>query len=165
MQWCVLATSAKRFALEALDDPDLPERLRAVELLRDDAGGEALQLPFVAGARQARVPHVVVDVEVLVVDPDEAIPERDGREALAIARDQVQARGDVGADGVDVDAAVRTARRARRRAEHGGDVLVGGRAFDGEEGVVDDGEAVVGIARHARGSGRRRFGGSAVAAV
>src|SRR6185295_4258935 len=85
-------------ALETLDHPDLPERLRAIELLRDDARREPLQLPFVAGARQARVADVVMDVEVLVVDPEQPVPERHRRETLAIPRDQVQARRDVGAD-------------------------------------------------------------------
>lgn len=77
-------------ALESFDDPDLPERLVAIELLRDDARGESLQLPLVAGARQGAVAHVVVDVEVLVVDPHQAVPERDRREPLAVARNQVQ---------------------------------------------------------------------------
>ena len=40
-------------ALEALDDPHLPERPLAVEVLLHDARREALQLLLVAGPRQA----------------------------------------------------------------------------------------------------------------
>ncbi len=45
-----------------------------------------------AGTRQRRVAHVVAEVEVRVVDPDRpALVERDERELLAVARDQVHA--------------------------------------------------------------------------
>jgi hypothetical protein len=57
-------------ALEAVDDPDLPERLRAVQPLGEDATRERAELLLAAGLRQRRVAHVVVEVEVRVVDPE-----------------------------------------------------------------------------------------------
>jgi hypothetical protein len=101
-------------ALEALDDPHLPERAVAVERLRGDAGRELLQLLGVAGAGQARVPDVVGEVEVDVVHPHRVVVERDPRQALPVARDLVQLGGDVGANAVDVDAAVGAGERPRR---------------------------------------------------
>ena len=45
---------------------------------------------LVARPRQRGVAHVVVEVEVLVVDPDRVVLERDPGELLAVARDPVQ---------------------------------------------------------------------------
>ncbi len=78
-------------ALQALDYPHLPERPRAVELLRHDAGRQPLELAFVSGARQRAVAHVVLDVEMLIVDPHRAAFERREREHLAVAGDVVEA--------------------------------------------------------------------------
>ncbi len=44
---------------------------------------------LVAGTRQAGVPHVVVEVEVVVVDPHEAGAERHAREPLPVPRHEV----------------------------------------------------------------------------
>mgnify|MGYP003346184161 CR=1 FL=1 len=44
--------------IQAFDDPDLPQRLREIELLRQDAPAQPLQLPFVSRARQRGVTHV-----------------------------------------------------------------------------------------------------------
>ena len=134
--------------LDALDDPDLPERSRAVEMLLHHARREPLQLLLGAGTRQARVPHVVFELEVLVVDPHRVVLERDPREALAIARDLVQRRADHRADLVGVDAAVGSLQRSRLEDHRRGDVHVGVRLLEHEERVVERGEAVVGVAGH-----------------
>jgi hypothetical protein len=54
---------------QSFDDPDLPQRLRPVELLTGDVPGQIGQLPEPAGAGHCRPPHVVLDVELGVVDP------------------------------------------------------------------------------------------------
>ena len=91
---------------EALDDPQLPQRLGAIELLGDDPAGERLQLVVVAGSRKAGVANVKVEVEGVVVDPDRSAVVRDERETLAIARDVLQLRLDVVTDQLDVDPTV-----------------------------------------------------------
>ena len=76
---------------EPLRHPDLPQRLRPVELLRHDPGRESFQLAVVARRGQGRVAHVVLEVEVGVVDPDRpAEAERDGGELLAEPRDLLE---------------------------------------------------------------------------
>ena len=83
----VAARSSRR--AEALDEPDLPQRLRAVELLREHAAGEVLQLLLAAGRRQRGGAHVVLEVEVGVVDPHRpALAERHEAQLLAEARHQ-----------------------------------------------------------------------------
>src|ERR1700710_2713185 len=51
----------------ALDQPELPEGLRAVELLGEDPRRQVAQLLVGAGRRQRGLPHVVVEGEVGVV--------------------------------------------------------------------------------------------------
>ena len=48
MQWWILEMTREAAALETLDEPHLPHRLPAVELLRHDAAGQALELALVA---------------------------------------------------------------------------------------------------------------------
>jgi hypothetical protein len=80
---------------EPLDEPQLPQRLRAVELLGEDARQEVVQLLVAAGARQRRVADVVLEVEVGVVGPQRAAAGC-GREdePLPVARNEVQAHPD-----------------------------------------------------------------------
>jgi hypothetical protein len=59
----------KRPALEALDDPRLPQRPRPVERRAVDAADHRAQLLLAPGGRQRHVTHVVDDVEVGVVHP------------------------------------------------------------------------------------------------
>src|SRR5437660_7678050 len=87
---------------ETLDDPKLPQRLRAIELLRHDPARERLQLSVVARVRHSRVPHVVGEIEVGIVDPDRPVHDRYPHEPLAIARYEVEARGDVRPQAIDV---------------------------------------------------------------
>ena len=94
-----LADDREAVVGQALDQPQLPERLRAVELLGEDPRREVAQLLVGARRRQRGLAHVVVEVEVRVVDPDRAaLVERDEAQLLAEARHQVQARGDVVAE-------------------------------------------------------------------
>ena len=94
-----LADDREAVVVQALDQPQLPERLAAIELLGEDPRGEVAQLLLGAGRRQRGLPHVVVEVEVRVVDPDRpALVEGDEAQLLAEARHQVQSRGDVVAE-------------------------------------------------------------------
>ena len=83
-------------ALEPLDEPALPQRLGAVELLGGDPRREQEQLLLGPGRRQRGVADVVLEVEVRVVDPQRpAGLERRRRELLPVARDEVQPSADV----------------------------------------------------------------------
>ena len=84
-------------ALEPLHEPRLPQRLGAVQTLGVDARGQRPQLLLRARLRQRRVAHVVLEVEVAIVDPDRpAGLQRRERELMAVARDEVQPRPDLG---------------------------------------------------------------------
>ena len=132
-----LAEDREAAAFEPLDEPQLPQRLVAVELLREGAAGEVLELLVAAGRRQRVVLHVVPRVEVRIVDPHRAaLAERDEREPLAVARHEVQARLDV-RDQLVV--------RRRRPVEHHarGDVHVRrGVVLEVQERAVEPGQAV-----------------------
>ena len=65
-----LGDDRKALAREPLDEPELPERLCAVELLREDSGGQVAQLLLGAGRRQRGVAHVVLEVEGRIVHPE-----------------------------------------------------------------------------------------------
>ena len=76
----------------ALHQPDLPQRLGAVQALGEEPPGEPLECRVVAGPRQRGVADVVVGVEVGIVGPHRtALVERHIRQALAVARHEVQA--------------------------------------------------------------------------
>ena len=94
-----LADDREALALEPLDQPQLPERLGAVELLGEDPRRQVAQLLLGARRRQRGLADVVVEVEVRVVDPDRpALVEGDEAQLLAEARHQVQPRVDVVAE-------------------------------------------------------------------
>ena len=77
--------------VEALDDVELPEGLRHVERPLEDARRHLVQFGPVAGFRQANAPHVVVEFEVLVLDPVRVVGvEGYWREAAAGGRPQVE---------------------------------------------------------------------------
>ena len=117
----------------ALDQPQLPERLRAVELLREDPRRQVAQLLVGAGRREGGLADVVVEVQVRVVDPDRAaLAERHAAQLLAEARHQVEARGDVVAEFLV---------RGRRPFEDDrrGDVHVGAVPLHVEEGRIESG--------------------------
>ena len=92
-----LVDDREAVALEPLDQVQLPERSRAVQRRREGLGDRLAELLFAAGRGQLRAAHVVVDVEVGVIDPEgTAELQRRHREPLAQARQQVQAAADAG---------------------------------------------------------------------
>ena len=134
--WWLLPTIAKRSPSQALDQPQLPERLGAVELLGEDPRRQVAQLLLGARRRQRGLAHVVVEVEVRVVDPDRpALAEGDEAQLLAEARHQVQARGDVVAELV-------VGGRRALEDDRRGDVHVGAGALHVEEGRIEPGQPV-----------------------
>ena len=97
--WWVFEISAKRPPSRPVHDPELPERLRAVEPLREDPAHQVAQLVVAARLRQRGVAHVVVEVEGRVVHPERppGLERREG-ELLAVARHEPQARLEVSAE-------------------------------------------------------------------
>jgi hypothetical protein len=82
-------------ALEPLHQPQLPQRLRAVEPLGEDPPGELSELIDRPRPWQRRVADVIVDVEAGIVDPEwTAHLEGGERELLPVARHQMQPRLD-----------------------------------------------------------------------
>ena len=126
-----LADQRPATATKSLGEPRLPQRLRAVELLRHHAADEVAQLLVAARRGQRGAPHVVVEVEVPVVHPDRA-GERERRKAhpLAVARDEVE----LGRD--RVDNGVLRRRRALEDA-YGADVHVADRVLDVQERGIE----------------------------
>ena len=122
--------------LEALDHPDLPERLGAVELLGHHPADQLAELALAARGGQRGVAQVVLDVEVRVVDPDRT-PQLEGDEAdlLAVARDQVELGVHHGDD-------VAEGRRRTLEDGHRGDVHVGHVVLDVEERRVQRAQAI-----------------------
>ncbi len=140
-----LRDDGEAVALEALDDPELPQRLLAVEALGEDAPDHALELTLGSRSGQPRVAHVVADVEGGVVHPDGVLLERRVGQALAVARDAIESRGDVLLDAADVEGAVGGPQGRGLVDLGGGDVggAVGLGVLVDEERVVHLGEPVV----------------------
>ena len=122
--------------LEALDQPHLPQRLRAVQLLREDARGQAAQLLPAPGRGQRGVANVVLEVEVGIVHPHRpAAVERRGGQLVAIARHEMQPPADL----------LQQLAHRRRRAlddDQAADVHVGVGSLLVQKGCVDRGEPV-----------------------
>ena len=73
--------------LETLHHPGLPERPVTVELLRHQPADELLELGVAAGCGEGRVPEVVLESEVGIVDPDRpAQLQRDEAHHLSVPR-------------------------------------------------------------------------------
>ena len=84
--------------LQPLDDPRLPERLLAVELVAGQAADELAELAVVAGLGDADAADVVVDVELVVLGPARPVEaEGDVDELVA----QLGHLGDAGDQQVD----------------------------------------------------------------
>ena len=85
-----LCDDREAIALDAVDEPHLPDRLRAVEPLREDPRREVPELLLRARRRQGGVADVVVEVELGVVDPYRpALPVGDEPQLLAEPRHQL----------------------------------------------------------------------------
>jgi hypothetical protein len=124
-------------ALDPVDQPQLPERLRAIQALGEDPRGERSQLLLGARLRQGGVAEVVGEVELRVVDPAGAtLGERDEAQLLAEPGHQVKPRRDVVAE--LVVAGRRTLEQRRR-----GDVHVRRPALQVQERGVEARQPVV----------------------
>ncbi len=124
-------------ARHPLHQPDLPQRLGAVQALGEEPPGEPLERRLVAGPRQRGVADVVVGVEVGVVRPHRPpLLERHVGQPLAVARHEVQAALHV------IDELLRC-RRAALEDHHRRHVHVrGGVILQVQEGGVEAGQAV-----------------------
>ncbi len=131
-----LREQREALALQPLHQPQLPERLRAVELLGELPRHHVLQLLLGAGRGQRRVADVVLEVERRVVDPERAprLQGRDG-ELLAEAGDEVEAAADV------LDQVV-VARRRTLEDQHPADVHVARIGLVAEKRGIDRTEAI-----------------------
>ena len=109
-----LRQDGETVTLQAVDEPELPERLAAIELLREDAARERPELVLATWRRQRREANVVVKVEMRVVDPlRPPLAERHERELLPVARDEMQPPPDALDELVVVGRAAREQHRAR----------------------------------------------------
>ena len=124
-------------ARHALHEPDLPQRLGAVQALGEEPTGELLQRRLIRRPRQRGVADVVARVEVRVVGPHRpALAERDVGQPLAVARHQVQPAEHV------IDQLLRR-RRLALEDHHRRDVHVRGRVvLEMQERRVQRGQAV-----------------------
>src|SRR5262249_24862847 len=116
---------------------------------RHEASDQALELPFVAGARKMGVTHVVGEIEAPIVHPHR-LAERGGRlEALAVAREAMEARLHQAPHALDLDSALRRYERTALEHRGGGDVHVADAVLDLEEAVVECREPFEVGVRHA----------------
>ena len=96
--WWVLARMAQRPSSSPSTTQISHSGFRTIELLRHDAPDQLAQLALAARCGECRVPHVVLDVEVWVVDPNGSPQfERNRPDLLAIPGDEVE----LGIDHVD----------------------------------------------------------------
>ena len=113
-----LEHESETVALDPLHHPQFPQWFGTVQLLGEQSSHHRAQLSFAARLRQADVPDVVVQVEMLVVDPYRVFFDRHPGEVLAVPGDVLQFRLDESPDLVDVDAAVGPGQRGG--VENGG---------------------------------------------
>ena len=154
-----LADEGEAVAGQPLHHPQLPERARAVQALRHDPGRKLLDLPLVAGARQAGVANVVIEVEALVVHPHGRAVNGHKGQLLPVARNAVQHAGNGAANARQINAAFCVAQRPRIVNGRGGHMHTGVGALQQQEGVVEGGEGFV-VARHQCSAGAGRAAGA-----
>ncbi len=108
---------------QALHEPDLPQRLAAIQALGEDPAGQRAQLGILPGRGQRGVAHVVLKIEVGVVNPARtALAQGHLGQALAVAGHQGQAV-------LDVVKQLAVRRRVSLEDEDGGHVHVRGPAL------------------------------------
>ena len=129
-------------AVETLHHPDLPQRARPVEGLREQVPCQLLQLGVAAGTGERRVAHVVGEVEAGIVHPDGPALHRRERQPLAVARQVPEPGADEGADRLDVDPSVGRAEGPRIEERDGSDVHRVRRPLEEDERGVLDREAL-----------------------
>jgi hypothetical protein len=121
---------------EALDHVELPQRPAAVEQAGVQARTQRFHLRHRAGLGQHEVAHVVVEVDVVVVDPHRVGEvERHQRQLAREHRRQVHAAGHVRLHGFIPGAGVARRRVEQRQAAHVHRHLG---ALEVQEGTVDD---------------------------
>ncbi len=102
-----LAEDRGPVAVVPVDLVQLPERELAVERLREEPAHEGHELRVVARRLQLMAHHVPADVEAGVGLPGGMREvQRHRHHALGVARDEMEARGDVGAQPLEVEPAV-----------------------------------------------------------
>jgi len=143
-----LGDGREAVSLDALDDPQLPERLSAVELLRHDPPGQPLELPHVPRHRQRRVAHVVLQVEAGVVDPHRLPEARNPGELLAKSRHLVQLVRRELHDALEVELSTGERQRLGVEERDRPDVHVRIVVLDGQERRVDGRKTLVVAIRH-----------------
>jgi hypothetical protein len=138
-----LGDDGEAIVFYTLDHPQLPKRFVSIERGGDDTPGEMFELGLGAGSGEGAVPEVVVEGEVLVVDPDWAAVVGDPFETLAITRDVLELGGDVGPYSGDVDPAIFALERSCVEQRHPGDVHMAGPGFEREERGVEIAQRLV----------------------
>lgn len=79
-------------AIEAVDEPKLPDRLAAVEPLGEDPSRDRAKLLLGSRFGQGRMSHVILNVELRIINPDgTALAERNEAKLLAKPGNQGQA--------------------------------------------------------------------------
>ena len=132
-----LGHQRKPISIQALDNVELPQRLGAVELLRHDDADQGAQLVEGTGLWQAVVADVVIDVEVLVIDPSWMALQRNPRQTLPVSRNQVQLGFDQSADTFGVDAALRITHGGGFEDGNPGDVHVSRPGLQRQKRVIE----------------------------
>jgi len=129
--------------LQALHEPELPQRTVAFQLLRHDAPRQPLESPHIPGNRKRRVAHVVEKIEVLVVDPDGVVGDRHSAQPLAEARGPPQARLGENQDLIEIDSTVLPRQWAWLEDPHRAHVHVHAWRFQVQEGGIQRRQAVI----------------------
>ena len=124
----------------ALDHIELPQRPAAVEQAGVQTGAQRLHLRHGAGLRQHGAAHVVVEVDVVVVDPDRVGQVKRHQCQLAGEhRRQVHAAGDMGLDRIE-PVVHRSGRRLEQRQAADMHRHLG--TFEVQKGAVNDAQVV-----------------------
>ena len=140
-----LLDDRKAAALETFDHPEFPQRPFPIQLLRNDAAGQRLQLRLVPRLGQRGVTNVIREVEVGVVHPHRMVLDRYTREPLAIARQEMESRAHELPNALDIHATIRGAERARLKNDRSRNVLVQVRALEIQERGILSAQSVVGF--------------------
>ena len=126
-----LAQDGEAIAVEAVNQPHLPQRSPGGQGLRKHAAAQDAQRLLVRGRGKRGRPHVKANVEPVVVDPYRAaLIQRDQRQPLAVARHEVE-------PGLDVLDEVFVGGRRALEDEHRGDVQRGRLVLEVQEGSVE----------------------------
>ena len=131
-----LADDREAPAGEPIGQPELPHGLRAVEALREDPRGKRAQLLLGARLGQGGVSHVVIEVELRVVDPHRT-PLAVGHEAELLRNRGTRWRREA-----DVLAELDVVRGGALEHERGGHVHVGGAVLEVQERRIESREAI-----------------------